>query len=206
MIVNNIWIVNEWWGVHGIACSTHWPWNTMRGPLCTGQTELLQDMLLIVVEWGSKMGDAHSGACCVGVCLFVCVCACDVLCHIWLFASMDCNPAGSSVHGDSSGKNAVVGCHALLQGIFPTLGSNSGLLHCRWILHHLSHQENPRILEWITYHFSGFFPKPGIELGSPTLQADSLPAELPAKLCVCVCMCGLNTEKCVWKDEGGSDN
>ena len=26
-----------------------------------------------------------------------------------------------------------VGCHALLQGIFPTQGSNPGLLHCRWI-------------------------------------------------------------------------
>ena len=34
---------------------------------------------------------------------------------------------GSSVHGDSSGKNTGVGCHALLQGIFPTQGSNPGL-------------------------------------------------------------------------------
>ena len=36
-----------------------------------------------------------------------------------------------SVHGDSSGKNIGVGCHALLQGIFPTEGLNSGLPHCR---------------------------------------------------------------------------
>ena len=41
---------------------------------------------------------------------------------------------------DSPGKNTGVGCHALLQGTFPTLGSNPGLLHCRWILYHLSHQ------------------------------------------------------------------
>ena len=34
-----------------------------------------------------------------------------------------------------------VGCHALLQGILPTQGSNSGLPHCRWILYHLSHRE-----------------------------------------------------------------
>ena len=40
---------------------------------------------------------------------------------------MDCSPPGSSVHGDSSGKNSGVGCHALLQGIFPTQGSNSCL-------------------------------------------------------------------------------
>ena len=29
---------------------------------------------------------------------------------------------------DSPGKNTAVGCHALLQGIFPTQGSNLGLL------------------------------------------------------------------------------
>ena len=32
---------------------------------------------------------------------------------------MDYSPPGSSVHGDSPGKNTGVGCHALLQGIFP---------------------------------------------------------------------------------------
>ena len=36
-----------------------------------------------------------------------------------------------------------VGCHALLQGIFPTQGSNPGLLHCRCILYHLSYQGSP---------------------------------------------------------------
>ena len=43
---------------------------------------------------------------------------------------------------DSPGKNTGVGCHSLLQGIFPTQGSNLGLLHCRQILYHLSHQGN----------------------------------------------------------------
>ena len=37
---------------------------------------------------------------------------------------------------DSPGKNTGVGCHALLQGIFQTQGSNLGLLHCRWVLYH----------------------------------------------------------------------
>ena len=37
---------------------------------------------------------------------------------------MDCSPACSSVHGDSPGKNTGVGCHSLLQGIFPTQGLN----------------------------------------------------------------------------------
>ena len=53
---------------------------------------------------------------------------------------MDCSPAGSSVHGDSPGKSAGVGCHALFQGIFPTQGLNPGLPCCWWILYHLSHQ------------------------------------------------------------------
>ena len=67
---------------------------------------------------------------------------------------MDCNLPGSPVHGDSPDKNTGVGCHAVLQGIFPTQGSNPGLLHCRQILYHLSHQGSPRILEWVTYPFS----------------------------------------------------
>ena len=56
---------------------------------------------------------------------------------------MDCSPPGSSVHGDSPGKNTGVGCYALLQGIFQTQGSNPGLPHCRWILYCLSHQGSP---------------------------------------------------------------
>ena len=56
---------------------------------------------------------------------------------------VDCSPAGSSVHGDSPGKNTGVGFYTLLQGIFPTQGSNPGPPHCRQILYHLSHQGSP---------------------------------------------------------------
>ena len=41
---------------------------------------------------------------------------------------------------DSPGKSTGVGCHFLLQGIFPTQESNPGLPHCRQTLYHLSHQ------------------------------------------------------------------
>ena len=41
------------------------------------------------------------------------------------------------------GKNTGVGGHALLQGIFPTQGSNLCLLHCRWILYHQATWESP---------------------------------------------------------------
>ena len=46
---------------------------------------------------------------------------------------MDCSPPGTYVHGDFPDKNTGVGCHALLQGIFPTQELNPGLPHCRQI-------------------------------------------------------------------------
>ena len=52
----------------------------------------------------------------------------------------DYSPSGSSVHGNSPGKNTGVDCHAFLQGISPTQVSNPGFPYCRWILYQLSHQ------------------------------------------------------------------
>ena len=79
----------------------------------------------------------------VYVCICVCVCVCLVAQScLTLCDPMDCSPPGSSVLGDSPGKNIGVGFHALLQGNLPS---------------------------------------PGIEPGSPALQADSLPADLPGK-------------------------
>ena len=63
---------------------------------------------------------------------------CQTLCD-----PMGCSSPGSSVHGDSPGKNTGVGCHALLQEIFPTQGLNPGLPHCRWVLYQMSHQRSP---------------------------------------------------------------
>ena len=57
------------------------------------------------------------------------------LCHI-----MDCSLPGSSVHGIFPGKSPGVGCHFLLQGIFPAQRSNPGLPHGRQTLYHLSQQ------------------------------------------------------------------
>ena len=43
--------------------------------------------------------------------------------RVSLFAArQDCSPSGSSVHGDSPGKNTGVGCHALLRGNLPNPG------------------------------------------------------------------------------------
>jgi len=51
---------------------------------------------------------------------------------------MDC-----TIPWNSPGQNTGVGSHYLLQGIFPTQGSNPGLPHCRQILYQLSHQGSP---------------------------------------------------------------
>ena len=58
---------------------------------------------------------------CIYIYIYVCVCvwmclvteSCPTLCN-----PTDCRLPGSSVHGDSPGKNTGVSCYALLQGIF----------------------------------------------------------------------------------------
>ena len=72
--------------------------------------------------------------------------------HPTLCNPMDCSPPGSSVHGDSPGKNTGVGCHVLLQGIFPTQELNRSLLHCRQILYQLSYQGNPPAILLLVIH------------------------------------------------------
>ena len=67
-----------------------------------------------------------------------------LLSHVWLFVTP----------WNSPGQNTGVGSLSLLQGIFPTQGSNPGFPHCRWILYQLSHKGSPRILEWVAYPFS----------------------------------------------------
>ena len=61
--------------------------------------------------------------------------ACSCFSCIWLFMTL----WTVICLWDSLGKNTGVGWHTLLQGIFPTQGSNLQLLqllHCRWILYH----------------------------------------------------------------------
>ena len=56
------------------------------------------------------------------------VCSAQSLRYLTLCDPLDCSPPGSSVHGDSPGKNTGVGFHFLLQEIFLTLGSNPHFL------------------------------------------------------------------------------
>ena len=58
----------------------------------------------------------------------LCMCAKLLQWCLTLHSPIDCSSPGSSVHGDSPGKNTRVGCQLLLQGIFPTQGLNLSLL------------------------------------------------------------------------------
>ena len=62
--------------------------------------------------------------------------SCLILCNL-----MDCSLPGYSVLEDSPGENTEADSHSLLQGTFPTQGSNPGPPQCKEILYHLSHQE-----------------------------------------------------------------
>ena len=69
-------------------------------------------------------------------------CALRRFSRAWLCKAHGCSPPCSSVHEILQGKNTGVHCHCLLQGIFPTQGSNPRLLlHLHWqrVLHHWRH-------------------------------------------------------------------
>ena len=90
-------------------------------------------------------------------------------------------PHGLFSPWNSPGQNTGMGSLSLLQRIFSTQGSNPGLPHCRQILYQLSHQRSPRILELYPIPSPVDLPDPGIELGSPASQMESIPTELSGK-------------------------
>ena len=68
-----------------------------------------------------------------------CLCSLVAQSHSTLCNNMDYSLPGSSVHGNSLGKNTGVGSHSLLWGSSHP-GINPGFLHCSQILQQLSHQ------------------------------------------------------------------
>ena len=75
-----------------------------------------------------------------------------------------------------------MGCHFLLQGIFPSQGSNPGLLHCRQTLYHRSHQGsldllNMQLCKTLYFHCLIQFSEQLYEVNDCDM------------VCVCVCVC-----------------
>ena len=108
--------------------------------------------------WSEYLIKSWQDGCCFCMSVFLWDCFVFLMCSVALSCPTvldpkDCSPPGSSVHGDSPGKNTGVCCHTLLQGIFPTQRSNPYLRPYGWFLYHLSHQESWGILEWLAYPF-----------------------------------------------------
>ena len=67
----------------------------------------------------------------------------QLLIHLRLFATPWTVAHQAPLSMGFPSKNIGVGCHFLLHRIFPSQRSNLDLLHCRWILYHLSQQRSP---------------------------------------------------------------
>ena len=87
-------------------------------------------------------------------------------------------PHGLYSPWNSPGQNIGVGSLSLLQGIFPTQGSNPGLPHCGQGFYQLATGEAKEYWSGYPIPYPEDLPDPGIQPGSPALQADSLPTEL----------------------------
>ena len=87
------------------------------------------------VWWTLGAGDGQGGLAC---------------CSSWGCKELDTTERLNwTIHNpwNSPGQNTGVGSRSLLQGIFPTQGSNLGLPHCRQIFYPMNHQGSPKILE-----------------------------------------------------------
>ena len=70
-------------------------------------------------------------------------CVLSMQSYLTLLDPMNCSPPGSSVHEIFQAK--ILEWVAISLRIFPTQGSNLGLLHCRQILYQLSYKGSPII-------------------------------------------------------------
>ena len=103
--------------------------------------------------------------------------------------SSSLQPHGLYGPWNSPGQSTEVGNLSFLQGIFPTQGLNPGLPHCRQILYQLSTKEAQEYWSGLPFPSPADLPNPGIEPGSPALQAASLMSESPGKCCQVVLKC-----------------
>ena len=108
------------------------------------------------VRRGGRMGNSEHKCIWTRTRWSCCRCTCGLSCSVMSDSLQlhGLSPARLLCPWDSPGKNTGVGCYALPQSVFPTHWLNPGLPHCRQILYHLSHQENPRILERIAHPLS----------------------------------------------------
>ena len=132
----------HWLNVHSQCCATSTTFHFQNFFYHCKQT------LYLLNNYCSFSPSPNPGNLYPTCCLYVCA---QLLSCVRLFATpwtVACQVP--LVHGSSLSKNTGVGCHSLLQGIFPTQAAN---LHCRWILYLLSHQGSPVVSEFVYYRY-----------------------------------------------------
>ena len=122
---------------HGVTSAVFcwWKHSQAHPDLRGGDTDLTSQWKKYRRIWSYILKQPHGIMLWQYMCFLCCVQPCPTLCN-----PLDCSSPGFSIHGDSPAKNTEVARHALLQGVFPTLESNQGLLHCRQIVYQLSYQ------------------------------------------------------------------
>ena len=116
------------WVFKNKLCIYHWIYAVLFLLLPTPISEysyvfwITEGLLFLFSHCTSLLGTK-----CMGCVLCLVTQSCLTLCD-----PMDCSLPGTSVHGDFPGRNTEMGCHALLQGIFPTQGSNPGGFFTIW--------------------------------------------------------------------------
>ena len=104
-----------------------WVWANFRRQWRTRKPDVLQSMGLPSRTWLSDWTTTK-----------------NLKCESRSVVSDSLQPHGLYSPWNSPGQNTGVGSLSLLQGNFPTQGSNLGLPHCRRILYQLSHKGSPR--------------------------------------------------------------
>ena len=107
----------------------------------------------------SDSGWAWRRVCCVCLIHTVNIQTCIFFWNVWKWKESHSVMSDSAIPWtiqsmEFSRPETGMGSLSLLQGIFPTQGSNPGLPHCGWILYQLSHKGSPKTLEWVAYPFS----------------------------------------------------
>ena len=113
-----------------ITLNCNWHMNTSGASLAAQTVKKLpamQETLVWFLGWKDPLEE--------GMAIHSSILACPTLCD-----PMDRSPPGSSVHGILQARTLEWIAISFSRGIFPTQGSNPGLLHCRQTLYPLSHQ------------------------------------------------------------------
>ena len=138
-------VLKVWsWGQH-ISVTLNFQKHTFLGPMAApnqnpGHSRAVCVLTSPVLK--QAQGDSDAGKVCKPLAKDIfkyLVVSCSVMSYS--LHPKDWSLPGSSIHGLTPGQNSGVCSHSLPQGVFPTQGSNPGLLHCRQILYYWDTRE-----------------------------------------------------------------